>query len=124
MATGLASAAGAARTASRQGQWSFTRGKAPPWDPPGTRAAQARWPPPGPRSGRPRRGRRPPARRDRQVDSGTRPGARGLPEVLVEVGHRPLPGELGRGRIEARRRVVVEAVLRAGIEMALVADAG
>ena len=40
--------------------------------------------------------------------------------VLVEVVERPLPGELGRLGVEARRRVVVEAVLRPRIDERLV----
>src|SRR5215207_8934468 len=47
-----------------------------------------------------------------------------LSQVLVEERDRPLPRQLRRRLVVARRRVVVEAVLRAGIEEALVPDAG
>ena len=42
-------------------------------------------------------------------------------EVLLEEGDRALPRQLGRRLVVARRRVVVEAVLRAGIDVHLVA---
>ena len=43
--------------------------------------------------------------------------------MFLEEGDGPLPGELGRRLVVTRRRVVVKAVLGAGIEMRLVAGA-
>src|SRR5882724_5396096 len=43
-------------------------------------------------------------------------------EVLVQEVHRPLPGERGGSAVVARRGVVVEAVLRAGIAVHRVRD--
>src|SRR3972149_8516719 len=45
-----------------------------------------------------------------------------LADVLVEERDGPLPGQFGRRLVVARCRVVVEAVLRAGVEVALVGD--
>src|SRR5688572_9160290 len=45
-----------------------------------------------------------------------------LSNVLLEERDRPLPRQLGRLRVVARRGVVVEAVLRPRIEVALVPD--
>src|SRR5215208_2708188 len=47
-----------------------------------------------------------------------------LSQVLVEERDRPFPRQLRRFRVVARRRVVVEAVLRAGILKAFVPDVG
>src|SRR5690554_4044419 len=71
------------------------------------RGAARRRPPPR------RRARRAPARARRPLrrSRGTRPAR--LREVLLEVRDGPLPGELRRFLVVARRRVVVEAVLRA-----------
>src|SRR5688500_16314529 len=53
----------------------------------------------------------------------TRP-SRFLADVLVEERDRPLPRQLGRGLIVARRRVVVEPVLSARIQIAFVTNIG
>src|SRR5512144_1279663 len=50
--------------------------------------------------------------------------ARRSAQMLVQVGERPLPRELGRGGIVTRRRVVVEPVLRPRVEIALVTNVG
>src|SRR5712692_2147602 len=44
-------------------------------------------------------------------------------EVLLEEGDRPLPGQLGRRLVVARRRVVVKAMLGAGVHVHLVLGA-
>jgi hypothetical protein len=44
-------------------------------------------------------------------------------EVFLEVRHRALPRQLGRRLLEARRRVVVKAVLGAGVEVRFVRHA-
>ena len=43
-------------------------------------------------------------------------------QVALEERERALPGQLGGGRVVARRGVVVEAVLRAGVQVHLVPD--
>src|SRR5215212_2883869 len=54
-----------------------------------------------------------------------RPAALHLPpHVLVEKVQRPFPRKLRRGLVVSRSRVVVEPVLRVGIEMPLVSNVG
>ena len=43
-------------------------------------------------------------------------GSRSLSEIFIEEVDRPLPRQLGRGLVVARRRVVVEPVLRARVD--------
>ena len=60
---------------------------------------------------------------DRVRDAERRRSQALRPQVLVEERDRPRPRELGGGFVVARRRVVVEAVIRARVHVHLVLDA-
>src|ERR1700678_1941861 len=65
-----------------------------------------------------------PARKIRLMELGQSYAASSGPQVFVEPSERPLPRLFRRRLVVARRRVIVEAVVGARVDMPLVGDAG